>query len=80
MHLTGIEVRGRQFEGQYLINYINNQHMRFNVFVVFYSQYFHQHASAAIIAIFRVMLLLQEYEGTDVVSCNSGCNIVAKTL
>jgi len=54
--------------------------MRFSVFYVFYSQCFHQHASAAIIAIFRVMLLLQEYEGTDVVSCNSGCKMLVKTL
>jgi hypothetical protein len=54
--------------------------MDFNVFDVFYSQCFHQHASAAIIAIFRVMLLLQEYKGTDVVICNSGCSILVKTL
>jgi hypothetical protein len=40
--------------------------------------YFHQHTSAAIIAIVRVVLLLQEYKGTDVVSCNSGCNMLVK--
>ena len=54
--------------------------MHFNVFGVFYSQCFHQHVSAAIIAIFRVMLLLQEYKCTDVVRCNSGCNMVVKML
>jgi hypothetical protein len=54
--------------------------MHLNVFDVFYSQCFHQHASAAIIAIVSVMLLLQEYKGTDVVSCNSGCNMLVKTL
>jgi hypothetical protein len=54
--------------------------MNFNVFYIFYSQCLHQHASAAIIAIFRVILLLQEYKGTDVVSCNSGSNMLVKTL
>jgi hypothetical protein len=34
---------------------------------VFYSQYSHQHVSAAIAAIFSVMLLLQEYKGTHLV-------------
>ena len=43
--------------------------MHFKVYDVFYSQYSHQHVSAAIAAIFRLMLLLQEYKGTDVVSC-----------
>jgi hypothetical protein len=43
--------------------------MYFNVYDVFYSLYSHQHVSAATAAIFRVMLLLQEYEGTNVVSC-----------
>ena len=38
--------------------------MHFNVFDVFYSLYAHQHVSATIAAIFRVVLLLQEYKGT----------------
>ena len=42
--------------------------MHLNVYAVFYSQYSQRHVSAAIAAIFRVMLLLQ-YKGTDVVSC-----------
>jgi hypothetical protein len=36
---------------------------------VFYSQRSHQHVSASIPAIFRVMMLLQEYKRTDLVSC-----------
>jgi hypothetical protein len=45
--------------------------MHFNIYAVFYSLYSHQHVSAGIAAIFRAMLLLQEYEykGTNVVSC-----------
>jgi hypothetical protein len=43
--------------------------MHFNIYDEFYSQCSHQHVSAAIAAIFRVMLLLQQYKGTDVVSC-----------
>ena len=35
--------------------------MHFKVYDVFYSQYSRQHVSAAIAAIFKVMLLLQEY-------------------
>jgi len=35
--------------------------MHYNVYDVFYSLYY-QHVSAAIAAIFRVMLLLQEYK------------------
>ena len=31
--------------------------------------YSHQHIMAAIVAIFKVMFLLQEYKGTNVVSC-----------
>ena len=42
--------------------------MYFNVYDVFYSLYSHQHVSAAIAVIFTV-ILLQEYEGTNVVSC-----------
>jgi len=34
--------------------------MHFNAYDVFYSLNFHQHASTAIAALFRVMLLLQE--------------------
>ena len=43
--------------------------MHFDVHDVFYSLYSHQRVLADIAAIFRVILLLQEYEGTDVVSC-----------
>jgi hypothetical protein len=43
--------------------------MHFNVYDIHYSQFSHQHVSAAIAAIFRVMLLLQEYKSTNVVSC-----------
>jgi hypothetical protein len=35
--------------------------MNCNVYDVFYLQFSHQHVSADIAAIFRVMLLLQEY-------------------
>jgi hypothetical protein len=42
--------------------YINNHEMHFNIYDVFYSQCFHQHVSAGISAIFRAMLLLQEYQ------------------
>ena len=42
--------------------------MHFNVYDVFYSQFSHQHVSATIAAIFRVMLLLQEYKSSDMVS------------
>ena len=34
-----------------------------------YSQYSHQYVSAAMAVIYRVMLLLQEYKGTNVASC-----------
>jgi len=43
--------------------------MHFNIYGVFYSPNSHQHVSAAIAAIFSVMLLLQQYKGTNVVSC-----------
>jgi len=43
--------------------------LHFNVYDVFYLLNFHQHVSASIAAIFSVMLLLQEYSGTNVVSC-----------
>jgi len=43
--------------------------MHFSVYDVFYSLCSHQHVSAAIMAIFRVMLLLEEYQGTNVLSC-----------
>jgi len=43
--------------------------MHSNVYDVFHSQCSHQHVSATIAAIFRVMLLLQEYKGTNVISC-----------
>jgi len=44
--------------------------MHYNVYDVFSSQYSHQHISAAIAAIFSVMLLLQQHnECTNTVSC-----------
>jgi hypothetical protein len=43
--------------------------MHLNVYNVFYSLNSHQHFSATTAAIFKVMLLLQEYKGTNVVSC-----------
>jgi len=43
--------------------------MHFNVYNVFYSLYSHQTTSAAIAAIFRVVLLLQGYKSTNVISC-----------
>ena len=43
--------------------------MPYNVYDVFHSQFSCQHVSATIAAIFRVMLLLQEYKVTKVVSC-----------
>jgi len=42
--------------------------MHFNVYGVFYSPNSHQHVSVAIAAIFSV-ILLQQYKGTNVVSC-----------
>ena len=47
--------------------YINNQQMLFSIYDVFYSQCSHQHVAAGILAIFRMMLLLQEYECTNLV-------------
>jgi len=49
--------------------YTNNQHIHFNIYDVFYSQSSHQHVSAGIPGIFRVMLLLQEYKCTNLVIC-----------
>ena len=43
--------------------------MHCNVNDLFYSLYSHQHVSATIAAIFRVILLLKLYKGTNVVSC-----------
>jgi len=43
--------------------------MLLNVYNVFYLVYSQQHVSAVIAAIFTVMLLLQQYKGTNVVSC-----------
>jgi len=43
--------------------------MHFNVYDVFYSKCSHQHISAAIMTIFRMLLLLEQYKGTNVVSC-----------
>ena len=44
--------------------------MHFNVCDVLYSHSSHQHVSAAITAISRVILLLEEYKDTKVVSCH----------
>jgi hypothetical protein len=41
--------------------------MHTNVYDVFYSLNSHQNVSATIAVIFRVLLLLQEYEDTNVV-------------
>ena len=41
--------------------------MYLNVYEIFYLQYSHQHVSASILAIFRVMFLLQEYKNVNVV-------------
>jgi len=46
--------------------------MHCNVYGVFYSKNSHPHVSVAIVAIFRVMLLLQEYKGINVVSSVPG--------
>jgi hypothetical protein len=43
--------------------------MYFNIYDVFYSKFSQPHVSAVIAAIFRVMLLLQQYKSTNVVSC-----------
>jgi len=50
----------------YNISVTNKLH--FNVYDVFYSLNSHQHVSAAIAVIFRV-ILLKEHKGTHVVSC-----------
>jgi hypothetical protein len=39
--------------------------MHFNIYDLFYSKYYHQHVSAGIPTIFRVVLLLQEYKLTN---------------
>ena len=43
--------------------------MHFNVYDVFYSQFSCQTVSTSISAIFMVVLLLQQYKGTNVTSC-----------
>jgi len=43
--------------------------MHFDVYDVFYLQFSHHHVSTTIAAIFRVMLLLQEYKSTNVIRC-----------
>jgi hypothetical protein len=42
--------------------------MHFNIYNVFYPQYSHQYVSTGIPTIFKVILLLQEYERTSVVN------------
>ena len=41
--------------------YINDQQMQLNIYDISYSQYSHQHFSAGIAAIFKVIFLLLEY-------------------
>jgi len=41
------------------------------MFDLFYSHFSHQHVLAALAAFLRVVILLQEYEGTNVVSCDA---------
>jgi hypothetical protein len=69
----GSQVSLRQEWGQqtsHILYYVNNQQNELQCLLcVFYSQFPHQHVSAAIATIFRVMLLLQEDKGTNVVSC-----------
>ena len=43
--------------------------MHFNVYNAFYVLNSHQHVSIYIVAIFRVMMLLEEYECTYVINC-----------
>ena len=43
--------------------------MHFKVNDVFYSLHDHQNVLAAIVAIFKVLLLLQEYKGKNEISC-----------
>jgi hypothetical protein len=54
---------------QYNPKYINNLKMLFNIYDVFYSQCSHQHVSAGIPDILRVVLILQESKRTTVVNC-----------
>ena len=42
--------------------------MHFNIYDVFYSQCSHQHVSAGILAILKVLLLKTEYENTVVIT------------
>jgi len=46
-----------------------NQQMHFITYEVFYSQCSHQHVLAGILAIFRMMILLQEYKCANLVNC-----------
>jgi len=39
------------------------------MFMMYFIRYSHQHVSAAITVILRVVILLQEYKDTNVVSC-----------
>jgi hypothetical protein len=56
------------------IDQINNIQIanktHYSVYDVVYSQFSHQHVSAAIAAIFGVILLLHEYKDTDEVGSN----------
>jgi hypothetical protein len=45
--------------------------MHVDLYNVFYLLNSHQHVSVAILAIFRLMMLLEEYKSTNVVSCVS---------
>ena len=43
--------------------------MDYNIYHVFRSQFSHEHVSGATAAILRMMILLQEHGGIDMVSC-----------
>ena len=43
--------------------------MHFNIYDQIYSKYAQQHVSAGLLAIFKAMLLSQQYKSTNVVSC-----------
>jgi len=60
---------------------INNQHIHFNVYDVFYSQYSQQHVSAGISAIFRVIFILHEYNSDHSVGGQiTGRNVLMRIL
>ena len=52
----------------YNIQITNKKH--FSVYDVFYSQFYHRHVSISIAAVFRIMILLEEHNCINVVSCD----------